>query len=157
MLGDSRSRAQQLVVTWFDGESDILTAHNHFNFDFPGRCAFLACDRPLHSWTASRTEFVGRNGVPSDPAAMHRERLGGVSGRFHDNCGALMTAVDLVDGESCEVSFLLGQTDTLEECRDLVARYREPGAVERALERTLRVLGRPARHGAGHDARRRST
>ena len=136
VLGDSRSRAQQLVVTWFDGESDILTAHNHYNYDFPGRCAFVACDRRLHSWTASRTEFVGRNGVPSDPAAMHRERLGGVSGRYHDNCGALMTAVDLVDGESCEVTFLLGQTGTLEECRELVARYRERGAVDGALEQT---------------------
>ncbi len=43
VLGDSRSRAQQLVVTWFDAESEILTAHNHYNLDFPGRCAFLAC------------------------------------------------------------------------------------------------------------------
>ena len=76
-VGRSATRAvaaQQRVVTWFDAETEMLTAHNHFNLDFPGRCAFLACDRPLHSWTASRTEFVGRNGRPGDPAAMHRKR-----------------------------------------------------------------------------------
>ena len=126
VLGDSRQRAQQLVVTWFDAENDMLTAHNHFNLDFPGRCAFLACDRPLHSWTASRTEFVGRNRTPSNPAAMGRKGLGEISGRYHDNCGALMSAIELAPGESAEVSFLLGQTATLEEARELVARHREP-------------------------------
>jgi cyclic beta-1,2-glucan synthetase len=134
VLGDSRSRAQQLVVTWFDAENDILTAHNHFNLDFPGRCAFMANDLPLHSWTASRTEFVGRNGRPSEPAAMGRAALGELSGRYHDNCGALMSAVELPAGGSAQVTFLLGQTASLEECRELVARYRQPGAADRALD-----------------------
>ncbi len=134
VLGDSRSRAQQLVVTWFDAETQMLTAHNHLNLDFPGRCAFLACDRPLHSWTASRTEFVGRNRRPCDPAAMGRKGLGEISGRYHDNCGAMMTTVSLAPGESAEVTFLLGQTATLEEARDLVTRYREPACGSGALE-----------------------
>jgi len=125
VLGDSRSRAQQLVVTWLDAETEMLTAHNHYNMDFPGRCAFLAADAPLHSWTASRAEFVGRNGRPSDPAAMRREHLGATSGRYHDNCGALMIELDIEPGATAEVSFLLGQTATLEEAREVVARFRE--------------------------------
>ena len=135
VLGDSRSRAQQVVVTWFDAENDILTAHNHHNFDFPGRCAFLAASTPLHSWTASRREFVGRNGRPGDPIAMKREGLGGISGRYYDNCGALMTQVELAAGETVQVSFLLGQTQTLEDCRELVARYRDTDAIQGALDR----------------------
>ncbi|MFU8890591.1 MAG: GH36-type glycosyl hydrolase domain-containing protein [Anaerosomatales bacterium] len=134
VLGSSRSQAQHLVVTWFDAEHDMLTAHNHYNPDFPGRPTFLACDRPLHSWTASRSEFVGRNRRPAAPAAMERERLDGRSGRFHDNCGALMTGVSLAPGESSEITFMLGQTERLEEARGLVARYRSPGSVDRALE-----------------------
>ncbi len=134
VLGDSRSKAQQLVVTWFDDETDTLTAHNHYNFDFPGRCAFLASDRPLRSWTASRTEFVGRNRTPSNPIGMRRLDLGRVSGRFHDNCGAVLTSVDVPAGETAEVSFFLGQTATLEEARALIAELREPGAVDAALE-----------------------
>jgi len=134
VLGSSRSKAQHQVVTWFDAEHETLTAHNHYNPDFPGRATFLACDRPLHSWTASRSEFVGRNRRPASPAAMGRERLDGRGGRFHDNCGALMTEISLVPGESTEVTFLLGQTARLEEARELVARYRAPGAVDGALE-----------------------
>jgi cyclic beta-1,2-glucan synthetase len=134
VLGDSRSRAQQLVVTWFDAESDILTAHNHLNLDFPGRSAFLACVDELASWTASRTEFVGRNGRPGNPDAMRAKELGRLSGRYHDNCGAMQTKLELGPGERRSVTFLLGQTQTLEETRELVARYREPGAVEQTLE-----------------------
>jgi cyclic beta-1,2-glucan synthetase len=139
VLGSSRSKAQHQVVTWFDAEHETLTAHNHYNPDFPGRPTFLACDRPLHSWTASRSEFVGRNRRPASPAAMRRERLGGRSGRFHDNCGALMTEIAIAPGETTEVTFLLGQTGHLEDARDLVSRYRSPGEVDRALEDVRRM------------------
>ena len=133
-LGDSRSKAQQRVVTRYDTEARMLTGHNHFNMDFPGRVAFLASSRKLTSYTASRTEFLGRNGSPADPAAMHRRGLGALTGRFHDNCGALMCEVPVEPGQSVTVDFLLGQTGDLDTARDLVARYRQQDAVSSALE-----------------------
>jgi cyclic beta-1,2-glucan synthetase len=133
-IGSSRSGAQQRVVTRFDAEGDMLTAHNWFNQDFPGRPAFLATDRPLHSWTASRTEFVGRNGRPADPAAMHRQSLAGASGRFHDNCGALMVELELQPHTETETVFLLGQAESVERARELVAAYRAAGAASSALK-----------------------
>ncbi|MDH4139412.1 MAG: hypothetical protein OEV43_02455, partial [Coriobacteriia bacterium] len=133
-LGSSRSKAQHLVATWFDPESQILTAHNHFNIDFPGRSAFVATDRELHSFTGSRTEFVGRNGRPANPAAMHRAQLDARTGRYHDNCGALMVEVEVAPGAEEQVSFFLGQTAKLDEARSLVERYRADGAVDAALE-----------------------
>ena len=72
---------------------------------------------------------------------MTRTRLGGASGRYHDNCGALMAEIELAPGKSTEISFLLGQTATLEECRELVARYRLKGAVDRAARCRARRLG----------------
>lgn len=137
VLGDSRSRAQQLVVTWYDAERDVLTAHNHYNMDFPGRCTFLASDRPTDSWTASRTEFIGRNGTTAAPAALGRVGLGRESGRYHDNCGAVMCKLSLEPGATADVSFLLGQTDTLDDARNLVDRYRRTGAIERARREAL--------------------
>jgi cellobiose phosphorylase len=133
-LGDSRSAAQQRVVTWFDDHANALMAHNWFNMDFPGRPAFLACNTPLHSYTASRTEFIGRNGTPAAPAAMRRRGLGGITGRFHDNCGALMTVVDLEPGADTEVVFMLGQAEAVEEAHAIVRRLREPGAALAELE-----------------------
>jgi cyclic beta-1,2-glucan synthetase len=134
VLGDSRSKANQRVVTRYDTEAGMLTAHSWFNEDFPGRVAFLACDRRPCAHTASRTEFLGRNGTPYDPAAMHSRTLGELTGRFHDNCGALMAGITVEPGETAEVRFLLGQCDTIAEARDLVRAHREPDATDRALE-----------------------
>ena len=46
-LGDSRSRSQQRVVTRYDAEERMLTAHNFYNLDFPGRVAFLTTNRDI--------------------------------------------------------------------------------------------------------------
>lgn len=134
-LGDSRSKAQQRVVTWWDDQAQALMAHNWFNLDFPGRPAFLAADRDVASFTADRTAFLGRNGHPAWPAAMRNERLAGTTGRFLDNCGALQVAFELAPGEDAEVSFFLGQTETVEEAHALLHRLREPGAVAHEAER----------------------
>ncbi len=133
-IGDSRSRAQQRVVTWWDTDARMLMAHNWFNLDFPGLPTFLACDCEVDSFTASRTEFIGRNGDPRNPAAMHRTTLAGSTGRFLDNCGALMRKVTLEPGADVTITFLLGQTATVEEAHSLVRRFREPGAGAAALD-----------------------
>lgn len=134
-LGDSRSAAQQRVVTWFDETSQALMAHSWFNTDFPGRPAFVACDGPIDSYTASRTGFIGRNGTPTAPAAMRSRTLDGTCGRFHDNCGALQRVVTLEPGDTAEVVFMLGQTETVEDAHAVIARLREPGAASAELER----------------------
>jgi cyclic beta-1,2-glucan synthetase len=132
-LGDSRSKAQQRVVTWWDEAAEMLMAHSWFNLDFPGRPAFLACSEPVHSYTASRTEFIGRNGTPVGPEAMRRRELGAQTGRFHDNCGALMCIVELAEGETVEVAFMLGQCETVEAAHALVGRLRTREAIEAEL------------------------
>jgi cyclic beta-1,2-glucan synthetase len=123
-LGDSRSRSQQRVVTRYDAEERMLTAHNFYNLDFPGRVAFLTTNRDIDSYTGSRTEFLGRNGSPREPAALRRTGLSGLTGRFHDPCGALMTRLRLERGESTELVWVLGETETLEEAREVAGRHR---------------------------------
>jgi cellobiose phosphorylase len=134
VLGSSRSAAQQRVVTWWDEKARTLMAHSWFNMDFPGAPAFLACDCDLDGYTASRTEFIGRNGTPADPAAMYRRGLAGITGRFHDNCGALQKLLTIAPGETKEITFLLGQADTVERAHAVVEWYRKPGAVQSALD-----------------------
>jgi cyclic beta-1,2-glucan synthetase len=132
-LGTWRSSAQHQVTTGYDPQRETLTARNWFNADFPGQPAFLACTAPIGSHTASRTEFLGRNGALADPAAMHRAGLAGAVGRYLDSCGALLVPIALAPGESAELSFLIGQTATAEESAALVERYRQPGRVDEAL------------------------
>ncbi len=133
-LGDSRSRSQQRVVTRYDAEERMLTAHNHYNMDFPGRVAFLSTNRDIDSYTGSRTEFLGRNGVPGDPAALRRSHLSGQTGRFLDPCGALLTKLSLEPGETTEVVWVLGEADTLDEAREIAGRHRRGREAAATLE-----------------------
>jgi cyclic beta-1,2-glucan synthetase len=135
VLGDSRSKANQRVSTAYDTSGRMLVARSYFNEDFPGHVAFLACDRKVHSFTADRTEFIGRNGTPAAPEAMKRTGLGGVTGRFHDNCGAIMSRLTIGPGQSAEIRFLLGECESLEQARHVVERHRDPAAVDRELAR----------------------
>ncbi len=123
-LGDSRSRSQQRVVTRYDAEERMLTAHNFYNLDFPGRVAFLTTNRDIDSYTGSRTEFLGRNGVPRAPAALRRTQLSGRTGRFLDPCGALLTKLSIEPGETTEVVWVLGEADNLEDAREIAGRHR---------------------------------
>ena len=62
-----------------------------------------------------RTEFLGRNGAPDQPAALARAApLSGRVGAGLDPCGALQTTVELPAGGRAEVVFLLGEAATRE-------------------------------------------
>jgi cellobiose phosphorylase len=76
--------------------------------DFAKGIAFLAADPRPHSMTADRTEFLGRNGSVSAPAALGRIGLSGHIGPALDPCGALMTNIALAPGEIREITFILG-------------------------------------------------
>jgi cyclic beta-1,2-glucan synthetase len=135
VLGDSRSKANQRVSTSYDTAGRMLVARSYLNEEFPLHVAFLACDRKVDSYTADRTEFLGRNGAPASPAALGRTGLGGLTGRYHDNCGAIMSVLSILPGETAEVRFFLGECESLDRARQIVERHRRPEAVERELAR----------------------
>jgi cyclic beta-1,2-glucan synthetase len=83
--------------------------------------------------TADRTEFLGRNGVLSNPAALGRKDLSGRVGAALDPCVALQAKFDLQPGEEKEIVFMLGQAATMGEMRQLVRRYRKPARAQAAL------------------------
>ncbi|MGH2523503.1 MAG: GH36-type glycosyl hydrolase domain-containing protein, partial [Anaerolineales bacterium] len=169
VLGANRSLMQYFVTTERDEASGAIFARNAYNPDFNPRVAFAACAVPglapffvrdtsspgglrrerraLRSFTADRNEFLGRNGSPARPAALDRGRLSGQVGAGLDPCAALQVRLELKPGEAKEVVFLLGQTHTPEQARDLIGRYGDPAgqgplaAFEAVLAQWDRVLG----------------
>ncbi len=125
VLGTSRSRAAPFVVTSLDGATPAIFARNPWNEEFANRIAFADLGGQQTTWTADRTEFLGRNGHLEGPAGLARGAvLSKRVGAGLDPCAALQTTVELPPGRSTELRFLLGQGESEDHARDLVRRYR---------------------------------
>lgn len=147
VLGDLRPKSNMHVITKFEPSSGALFARNPYNTEFPGRTAFFDVDEPLRSVTGSRTEFLGRNGTVSAPAAMKRVGLSGRTGAALDPCAAIQVRFDLAAGQEREIIFRLGAGKDADEATRLVARFKGTTTADEALDavrqywtRTLGVI-----------------
>ena len=134
ILGDLRSKSVMHVVTDIDPTTGALFARNSYNTDFPGRIAFFDVDEGTRSVSGDRTEFLGRNGMLKNPAAMSRSRLSGKVGAGLDPCGAIQIPFELADGHEREITFRLGMGKSSDDAREIVRRFRGAAAGRTALE-----------------------
>ena len=125
VLGSSRGDSMPYIITEIDTETGALFARNLLGGEFRGRIAFVDLAGKQTSWTADRTEFLGRNGTPERPLALE---LGGELSRKVgaglDPCAALQLSIELQAGERAEIVWFLGQTEGREQARRLLNRYR---------------------------------
>jgi cellobiose phosphorylase len=147
VLGDSRDKTLMHVVTEIDPITGAIFARNAYNLEFGGRVVFADTSEITRTITADRTEFLGRNGTPANPAALNRIRLSGRVGAGLDPCAAIQVPVDLDDGQEKEMVFILGAAESEEQARQIIQQTRGVSGAQRALEavwdywsRTLGVL-----------------
>jgi cyclic beta-1,2-glucan synthetase len=125
VLGTSRGASAPGIVTSLEPETGALLARNPWNTEFVGRVAFLDLGGRQSSWTADRTEFLGRNGDPERPAGLDRgSRLQAAAGAGLDPCAALQASVELAPGARTRVLVLLGEADDASAAVDLIRRAR---------------------------------
>jgi cyclic beta-1,2-glucan synthetase len=145
VLGRDREETQLHVISNWDPVSRALLARNAYNSDFSRYIAFAAAVPAPASYTADRTEFLGRNRSAANPAALGRRYLSGRSGAGLDPCAALQVRVDLDPGQQSEIAFLLGQAEQIQDVRTTIDGYSRPGKVAESLRKTLgwwdRLLG----------------
>ena len=120
VLGENRSKTQMHVRTGVDSKTGAILASNPFNTEFPGRVVFFDASETQRSISGDRTEFIGRNGSPCDPAALHRVRLSGKVGVGLDACAAIQVYVELSPGQEKEIVFTLGAGRDIEDARNRV-------------------------------------
>jgi cyclic beta-1,2-glucan synthetase len=139
VLGENRSRTGTHVVTGFDPTAGTVFARNVFRQEFPDRVAFLHLSPGNgRSVTGDRTEFIGRNGSLTRPAALGREGLSNRTGPALDPCGAIRVQVDLPPGKEQVIVGLLGDAVDSAQARAIVERYGEHASVDEALVEVLR-------------------
>ncbi len=126
VLGSLRDQAAMQVITEVDAGSGTLLARNPSHPDDSTRVAFADASHRPRTFTADRTEFLGRNGSVAEPAALGRSELGGASGAALDPCAAIQVKFEIPPGGEERVTFVLGQAGTVEEARRLAAHHRDP-------------------------------
>ena len=125
VLGLSRAANAPFIVTAIDAATGALFARNAWNSEFGARVAFADLCGAQDSWTADRTEFIGRNGSLAAPAGLAPGAV--LSKRADaglDPCCALQTTIELKPGQTRTITLLLGQAADAEAARELIQRYR---------------------------------
>ena len=123
VLGPPRPGMQRFVVTEHDPATGAILARNRFDPDGGGRLAFAWCTEPARSWSGDRTEFLGRNGSLSAPAALARETLSNRLGAGLDPCAVLHATVTIAPGEQRRIGYLLGEAATVDEVHALLSEH----------------------------------
>jgi cyclic beta-1,2-glucan synthetase len=125
VLGVLRSSSAPFVITEMDEESGAMFARNTWSTDFSTRIAFADLCGEQTSWTADRTEFLGRNSSADLPVALVSGLpLSGRTGAGLDPCCALNTSVGIPAGGKISIVMLLGQAESRDRARTLLERYR---------------------------------
>ncbi|GGF95066.1 glycosyl transferase [Paenibacillus abyssi] len=152
VLGVKRQTNASFIVTEWDEAACALLARNTYQETFRDAHAFVSVygedgstdDSDALSWTADRSEFIGRNGTIERPAAMSRQYLSGQTGTLYDSCGAVQAKMVLDPGEERIVPIVLGCEHSREAAAALARKYSQPAVCEQSLaevrqfwERTL--------------------
>jgi cyclic beta-1,2-glucan synthetase len=135
VLGVTRDIAQQYIVSEYDDEHYALLARNPDTTEFGERVAFVAASKRPHGLTTDRTEFLGRLGEISHPAALDRIGLASAVEPGLDPCAALQLHIDLGPNESEQVFFLIGEGANRNEALRLIEQYQKTEQIEAAWSR----------------------
>ncbi len=131
--GDLRPLHSMHVVTEIEPLTGAILARNSYAIEFPDVVAFLDCSEAVRSVSGDRSEFLGRNGDPSNPAALRLRKLSGRLGPGLDPCAAMQVQVELAEGTEREVVFILGAGNGTAEAVSLIQSHRGAGAARVAL------------------------
>ncbi len=150
VLGSTPEATRPTVTTEFSSELQAVLARNPAAPISPNGIGFAACTRtPLDGWCTDRVAFLGSPGSAAAPEALVKggalvatqasassqgERLAQVV----DPCAVLRAVIEIEPGRSHEIAFLLGEARNADHLGTLLARYREPGAVDATLEAVRR-------------------
>lgn len=136
VLGARRDETQNFIVTEQDASTNAIFARNVYDQE-GAPIAFAAATEILAGWTASRAEFLGRNGSYALPAALaaNARRMTEQTGANLDPCAALQVEIELEAGQATELEFLLGQGEHRTHARALVQKYTDRDNLMQELER----------------------
>ncbi len=134
VLGELRTKSIKHITTELETSTRALIARNKFSSDFSQYVTFFQVDHPDFSYTADRTEFIGRNKNLQNPEAMQQVHLSGKVGAGVDACAAIMVPFTLDPGQQRTITFKLGAGKNLHEAHETIKKFSGRAAVDQSLK-----------------------
>src|SRR4030095_11246333 len=135
ILGDVRSKTNMHILSEQDTETGALIFRNRYNSGFSERVSFFKVDGGYNfSYTADRSEFIGRNRHLDNPQALYRKKLSGRTGAAMDTCAALHVKFDLLNGAEKEIIFMIGSEVNVQEAKNLLQKFSDKNAVLQSFQ-----------------------
>ena len=137
ILGDVRSKTNMHILSEQDPETGALIFRNRYNSVLAERVSFFKVDGGYNfSYTADRSEFIGRNRHLDNPQALYRKKLSGRTGAAMDACAALHVKFDLLSGAEKEIFFFVGSEVNVQEAKSLLQKFTDKNAVRQSFQNT---------------------
>ncbi|MGV2122328.1 GH36-type glycosyl hydrolase domain-containing protein [Agrobacterium vitis] len=128
ILGNNPQKTAAFVLPSHDAETGALMATNPYSIDYSGRFAFLTAVETASGFASSRREFIGRHGDIKMPQAVAKgSPLSGSIDPEGDPCAALAFDITLQPGEEASITFLLGDSESIEQARRVIAAAKAKG------------------------------
>jgi len=137
VMGVTREDSYRFMTSSFDLTTQTLYTQNYYNNEFAGRVVAVGSSEPILSYTASRLEFIGRNGDLAKPEILNRGgssaflatksrgiKLSTKTGSGFDQCATLHISVVLKPKEEKHVVFFLSEHSSIDSMRREAPRYR---------------------------------
>jgi len=134
VLGEWRHANLMHIVTETDPHSGALLASNAYSREYANRVVFAQVSELERRVSGNRSEFIGRNGSLSSPAAMDRKRLSNRTGASLDPCAAVQTRIELASGQEREIVFIFGAAASTEQAQHLIQQFGGRAGARLALE-----------------------
>ena len=135
ILGDLRSKTNTHVFSEQDPNTGALFFRNRYNSAFSDRVSYFKVEGGYNfSYTADRSEFIGRNRKLDDPQALYRKKLSGRTREAMDPCAALHVRFDLLSGAEKEIIFQIGSEKNAGETSALLHKFINRDSVIQSLQ-----------------------
>lgn len=138
VLGTRREKTAANLICDIDAESGAVFAKNPHDNEFAHKIAFADISATDRTFTCSRKEFLGRNGDYINPAALSRRGLSQKRGTGQDPCSVLQTRIEILPGEEFQLAILLGQSETTDQARSLIKKYKNVAQGQLALQDVIK-------------------
>ncbi|WP_337267851.1 GH36-type glycosyl hydrolase domain-containing protein [Oryzifoliimicrobium ureilyticus] len=126
VLGNNRQKSAPFILSSYDEGTGTLLATNRYSIDYSKRVSFFGASEKASAFSASRREFIGRNGTIKAPQAIAPAfTLSNSIEPDGDPAAVLAIDIELAPGAERQLTFFMGDTTSPEEAVGLVRAARE--------------------------------